>query len=103
MKPVLLNFTDEQGQVTRTFTVCSIKAGMMDNIFDLAEKGESFEKGELKISEVKVFFKDLKALIVEVFAGQFTYDELNEGVDTRDLMAVFSEVCGNIVGSMRKN
>ena len=103
MKPVLLNFTDEQGQVTKTFTVCSLKAGMMDNIFDIAEKGEGFEKGELKVPEIKAFFKDLKALIVEVFGGQFTYDELNSGVEVSDLMDVFREICGNVVGSMRKN
>ncbi len=103
MKPVHLRFTDAKGEVTKTFTVCSLKTGMMDNIFDIAERAEGLQKGQLNISEVRTFFKDLKAIIVAVFGGQFTYDELNENVEQPELMKVFTDLCKNITGEMQKN
>lgn len=103
MKPVYLKFTDDEGETTKTFTTCSLKTGMMDNIFDIAERAESLEKENIKISEVKAFYQDLKSLILSVFKYQFTFEDLNENVEQEELMKVFKDLCSNIGGEMKKN
>lgn len=103
MKPVFIRFTDNKGQVTKTFTTCSLKTGMMDNIFDIAERAEGMQKNKLGVGEARQFFKDLKAMIVSVFGNQFTYDELNEGAEQAEIMKVFNDLCSNITGEMQKN
>lgn len=103
MKPVFINFTDEEGKKIKTFTACSLKTGMMDNIFDIAERAEELEKEDVKISEVKDFYKDLKSLILAVFKFQFSFDELNENVEQEELMNVFEDICSNIGGELKKN
>ena len=103
MKAVFINFTDENGKKTKVFTACSLKTGMMDNIFDIAERADNLEKENIKISEVKEFYNDLKALILSVFKYQFSYEELNENVEQDELMKVFKDICANIGGEMKKN
>ena len=105
MKPVFIEFTDEEGKRTKTFTTCTLKTGMMDNILDLAERGEALEKGKdnVSVKEVKDFYKDLKSLILQVFKYQFNYDELNENVEQDELMKVFNDICNNIGSEMKKN
>lgn len=103
MKPVFLKFTDDEGKVTKTFTTCSLKTGIMDNIFDLAERADDLEKENIKISEVKAFYQDLKSLILSVFKYQFNFDELNENVEQEELMKVFKDICKNIGGELKKN
>lgn len=103
MKPVFIEFTDSQGKKAKTFTACSLKTGMMDNIFDIAERAEKLKSDHIDMTEVRGFFKDLKALIVSVYGGQFTYDELNEGVEQDEIMRVFQNLCENMMGEMQKN
>lgn len=103
MKPVFINFTDENGEKTKTFTTCTMKTGVVDSIFEIAERAENIEKENVKISEVRTFFNDLKCLILEVFKYQFSYDELNENVDQEELMKVFKDICGAIGSGMKKN
>lgn len=103
MKPVYLYFTDDEGKKTKTFTVCSLKTGMMDNVFDIAERAESLDKGNVKISEVKKFYQDLKSLILAVFKYQFSIEELNDNVEQEELMRAFNEICSKIGGEMEKN
>ncbi|MFK7692857.1 phage tail assembly chaperone G [Paenibacillus sp. HJGM_3] len=103
MKPVYITFTDAQGTTTNTFTTCSLKTGMMDTIFDIAEQAEQLKSGKSDIKQSRQFFKDLKALIVAIFGGQFSYDELNEGAEQSEIMRVFNDICSKISGDMRKN
>jgi len=104
MKPVFINFTDDEGKKTRTFTTCSLKTGMMDNIFDLAERADNLEKnGDIKIGEVKEFYADLKALILSVFKYQFNFEELNENIEQEELMRAFKALCNNLGGEVQKN
>lgn len=103
MKPVFIRFTDHQGETIKTHTTCSLKTGMMDLIMDIAERAEKMEKVKVAVPEVKAFFKDLKALIVSVFGKQFTYDELNDGVEQEEIMKVFNDLCENAKGDMQKN
>jgi len=103
MKPVFIRFTDEKGETTKTFSTVSLKTGLMDNIFDIAERAEALQKNQLQMSEVRSFFKELKAVIVAAFGGQFTYDELNANVEQQELMLVFQQLCANITGQMQKN
>lgn len=103
MKPVYINFTDEEGKKIKTFTTCSLKTGVMDNIFDIAERAESLEKDNISVSEVKEFYRDLKSLILTVFKYQFSFEELNENVEQEELMKVFKDLCKNIGGEMKKN
>jgi hypothetical protein len=103
MKPVFIEFTDDEGKRTKTFTTCTLKTGMMDNILDLAERGEALDKGNISVREVKDFYKDLKSLILQVFKHQFSYDELNENVEQNELMKVFNDICNNIGSEMKKN
>lgn len=103
MKAVFLRFTDDEGNVTKTFTTCTLKTGLMDNIFDIAERADRMEKDNIGISEAREFYRDLKALICAVFHYKFSLDELNEGVDQDELMKVFNDICRNIGGEMKKN
>ena len=103
MKPVFLEFTDEEGKVTKTFTTCTLKTGMVDNIFGLAERADNMKKEETTISDVKEFYRDLKALILSVFKYQFTLEELNEGVEQEAIQKAFQDICKNISGEMKKN
>ncbi|NDL68017.1 phage tail assembly chaperone G [Anaerotalea alkaliphila] len=103
MRPVYINFTDDEGNKTKTYTACSLKTGMMDNIFDIAERAESLNTDSVSIGQAKDFYKDLKSLILAVFKYQFSFDELNENVEQEELMKVFQDICGNIGGELRKN
>ena len=103
MKPVFINFTDENGKKTQTFTTCTMKTGIVDNIFEIAERAEGLEKENVKISEVKAFYNELKSLILEIFKYQFSYEELNENVDQEELMKVFKDICSSIGGGIKKN
>jgi len=103
MKPIIIKFTDTEGKTTKTFTACSIKTGVMDRIFDIAEQAEEFEKGELGIGEARVFFNGLKAIMVDVFGRQFTFDELDQGVDFDELLRVFTTMCTGLTGNLGKN
>ncbi|MDP4095474.1 hypothetical protein OIN60_01535 [Paenibacillus sp. P96] len=103
MKPVFINFTDANGKKTKTYTTCSLKTGMMDNIFDIAERAESLQKETPSIADVRGFYRDLRAIIVAAFGRQFTYDELNEGVENDELLKVFQKLCENVMGGVRKN
>jgi hypothetical protein len=103
MKPVFLHFTDHEGNKIKTFTTTSLKTGTMDNIFDIAERADNLDKQEAKLTEVKAFYNDLKSIILSIFAYQFSYDELNENVETEELLRVFKEVCSNIGADLRKN
>ena len=103
MNPVFLNFSDNEGKITKTFSTCSLKTGLMDNIFDIAEKADGLEKGELDLKEARQFFKDLKAIIVEVFGNQFSFEELNKNVEQAEVMKVFKDLCSRLSGEMTKN
>ena len=101
MKAVFLQFTDHEGKVTKTYTACSLKTGMIDNLFEIAEKAQGLKTTE-NVREIMSFFKDLKAIIVEVFGKQFTYDELNKNVEQDELMKVFNELCSRISGELQQ-
>ena len=103
MEPVFINFTDSQGEVTKTFSACSLKTGTMDNFFEIAEKAQGLDTEDISLVETRKFFKDLKALIVEIFGDQFTFDELNKGVDLTDLIKTFRSIGGKITSEFSKN
>lgn len=102
MKPVNINFTDDEGKVVKTYTTCSLKTGMMDNIFEIAEKADNL-KNEKDINNVREFYSDLKSIILAVFKYKFSLEELNENVETDELMKVFKDICSRISGEMKKN
>lgn len=102
MKAIFLKFTDEKGNIIKTFTACSLKTGMMDNLLDLAERGQKMEQNP-SISEVRQYYRDVKALIVSVFQNQFTYDELNANVEEDELKSTLQSLFANISGEMQKN
>lgn len=103
MKPIFINFTDENGEKTKTFTTCSMKTGIVDSVFDIAERAEKLETSKVTISEVRAFNNDLKSLILEVFKYQFSFDDLNEQVEQEELMKVFKDICGAIGSGLKKN
>lgn len=102
MKPVNINFTDDEGKIVKTYTTCSLKTGMMDNIFEIAEKADNL-KNEKDINNVREFYSDLKSIILSVFKYKFSLEELNENVETDELMKVFKDICSRISGEMKKN
>lgn len=103
MKPIFINFTDENGEKTKTFTTCSMKTGIVDSIFDIAERAEKLETSKVTISEVRAFNNDLKSLILEVFKYQFSFEDLNEQVEQEELMKVFRDICNSIGSGLKKN
>lgn len=103
MKPISIQFTNEKGEKVKTFTSCSLKTGVMDRILDIAEKAEDYENGKLGIREAREFFKDLKAIMVDAFGRQFSYDELDEGVEFDEMIRVFTTMCTGLAGGLGKN
>ena len=101
MKPVSINFTDDKGKTIKTYTTCSLKTGVMDNIFDIAERAETLKDGN--VSDAKEFYQDLKSIILKVFKYQFSLEELNDGAEQDELMRVFKDICSKISGEMKKN
>lgn len=101
MKPILIRFTDAQGKVTQTFSAVSVKTGMFDRIFDIADQADTLKEGDVK--KAREFFRDVKALIVAIFGNQFTYDELNDSVEQGELMKVFNDICSLVKSPMAKN
>jgi len=106
MKTVIINFTDDEGKKIKAFSSGSMKTGLMDKIFDIAERAESLDienNKNLRIKEVREFFQDLKSLIIAVFHYKFDLEELNENVEHDELMKVFNDICNNIGKEMTKN
>lgn len=103
MKPVIIKFTDAEGKTTRTYSTTTIKTGVMDRIFDIAEKTDQYENGKLEMSDVRGFFQDLKAVMVDVFGRQFNYDDIDQGVDVEELINVFTAVCIGLQVQFGKN
>lgn len=103
MKAVFIKFTDAQGAPEKTFSTCSLKTGIMDTIFEIAERAENFKSSNPNMQEVREFYREVKTVIVAAFGRQFTFDELNEGVETDELMNVFQTLCKNVMSGVKKN
>ncbi len=103
MKSISIKFTDHNGEVTKEISTCSLKTGIMDAVFEVAEKAEEYEKGELGIKEAKEFIGEIKSLIVEAFGRQFSLSDLNQGVEQDEMMRVFKNICSGISNQVRKN
>lgn len=74
----------------------------MDTIFDIAERAENFNVETPSVQEVREFYKEVKAIVVAAFGKQFTFDELNEGVEIDELMKVFKDLSKNVMSGMKK-
>ena len=103
MKPVFIKFTDDEGKTVKTFTACRLKTGMMDDIFDVAERAEKLDSKDTSISDIKEFYADLKDTILKIFKYQFSLDELNKNVEQEKLMETFKDLCETLGGEMVKN
>lgn len=103
MRAVTIQFTDDEGNVLKTHVTCTLKAGMMDQILEVAEKAEAIKKESAGASDVRQFYKDLNGLVVAVFNHKFTLDELLNGAEQDEIMKTFEELCGRISGEMQKN
>lgn len=103
MKPVYLHFTDTQGKKTKTFVATSLKTGVIDSLMDIATKGQELVGGgEEELAAAMEVIRDMKALLVRVFTGQFTLDELNDGAEHDEVQRVFMELIGSIQGGIKK-
>jgi hypothetical protein len=103
MKAIVLHFTDGQGKATKTYSAVSIKTGLVDRIFDLASTAKELENGSQDMALIRQFFSEVKAVIVALFGNQFTYDELQDGVEQNELMRCFTSACTAITGELSKN
>jgi len=103
MKPVFINFSDENGETVKTYTTCSMKTGMVDQIFEMADRADSLERDKISVKDAKNFYMDLKALILAIFKYQFSLEDLNEGVEQDELLNVFKEICSRIGAGSQKN
>lgn len=103
MKPIIINFTDDEGKTTKTYSTVSIKTGIVDSIFEMAEEADKFDKEDLSIPEVRKFYRDLKSLILAIFGYRFSLEEMNDNVDINELMRVYNDVCNKIGGGFQKN
>lgn len=102
MKTVIINFTDADGKKTKSFASSSLKVGLVDKIFEIAEKAPSLQESA-NIKDVKEFYEDLQSLLVSVFGYKFSLDELKENVDQEEMMRVFNEICKSLGQETRKN
>lgn len=103
MKAIVIHFTDEKGNSTKTYSTVSIKTGLVDRIFDLASTAQELEKGTADITVMRHFFDEMKAVLVALFGNQFTYDELQNGVEQNELIQCFTSACKAITGELSKN
>ena len=103
-QPIFINFTDHNGDVIKTYTTVSVKTGMMDRVYDFADRAiEIKSKNDVSMKEVKEINQEMKAIVVAVFGNQFSYDELNENVDHEELEAAFQRIVTRTRGTLRKN
>lgn len=103
MKAVTIKFTNNDGNIEKTFVTCTLKAGKMDQLFEIAERAKCLEDEDIDLKSVKAFFCDLNGFIVGVFNHQFTLDELREGAEQSEIMSAFMELCNRITGEFQKN
>lgn len=94
-----IDFTDGEGKVIKTFTVTGIKTGKMDRVFELADEAKE-AKGLKGIVEWR---RKIKALLVEIFNNQFTYDELQEGATNDEVMRCFNSILSGTGEAIEKN
>jgi len=96
-----INFTGDDGGITRTITTTEIKTGKMDRIFELAD--EAKEAAEAGIRGITAWRKKIKALLVEIFHNQFTYDELQDGATNDEVMRCFNSILRGTGDAITKN
>lgn len=98
-----INFTDGAGNTTKTYTAIGMKMGLVDNLMDLAEKQRISQIGQPTLAEQREIWDEMGSLIVEVFGRQFTYDQLKDGADVKEVMRCFDSLAEFVAESVRKN
>lgn len=98
-----ITFTDAQGKVTKTYTAVGMKMGLVDKLMDIAEKQRLNEIGAPTFAEQREVLDEMRALLVEAFGGQFTYDELNKAADIGEVMKCFNSLAEFVGEAVRKN
>lgn len=101
-----INFTDAKGKVTKTYSAVAIKTGFVDKIMAISERASTLEDIGSEKEQVTAYIAlmaDLKALIVDIFGRQFTYDELQNGVEQKELMRCFHATVDFIREAVSKN
>ena len=98
-----INFTDAQGKVKKTYTVVSLKMGLVEKLMDIQEQQARISEGTQTAADQKALWANMGALLVEVFGRQFTYDELKENVDIKEMVRCFNDMAAFITESVSKN
>jgi hypothetical protein len=88
MKTVSLSFKDDSGKTVKTFKIGSIKTGIMDRVWELADEAKNYTG----IKGIREWDGMLKVLLVDVFKGQFTFDELQGGAEDSDIKGCFNDI-----------
>ena len=88
-----IKFTDEKGKITNKYRVLDIKTGVVDRCFDFAEHAKKIDEDkEHELPDIQAFYADMRALIVDVFGGQFTYEECGKGAGFKELLRCYNEI-----------
>lgn len=82
---IRLTFYDESDEVIREYSRIIIPWGILKRALRLAKDNNLEEPDEALLDE-------LSALVVEVFGGVFTADELEKHADMMDIISVFQQV-----------
>ena len=98
-----ITFTDAQGKVTKEYTAVALKMGIVDKLMEIGEKQALNEIGKPSIKDQKEILFEMRALLVEAFGDQFTYDELNKGASIREVMNCFSSLNDFVMEAAVKN
>lgn len=86
--PIKITFYNSDDSVKAEYSKLRIPLGLVDIALDLSENQDPKSDRET--------WAAIKAFIVEVFGGQFTLDELNQGADLGDMMSIFNMIVAKI-------
>ena len=87
-----IQFTNDKGETIQTYKVNGMKTGIVDKCFEVAEKTSKLDMEHMSLKEMREFYEDIRLLLVDVFRGQFTLDELKEHVEQKELWVCFNNV-----------
>lgn len=86
--PIKITFYNSDDSVKAEYSKLRIPLGLVDIALDIADDQTPKTDRET--------WEKIKAFIVEIFGGQFTLDELNQGADLGDIISVFNMIVAKI-------
>jgi hypothetical protein len=85
--PIKITFYDGNDEIVKEFSRATIPWGILKRAVSLSR---SVGRDTQEVSGTQL--DEIAQLVVDLFGGQFTVDELNKGVDIGDMMAILDGI-----------